>query len=84
MPRQLHVIAGEIIKTMRSERPDWQQRYYSAVPYIKALTQLETVDQDYGFESADMIIRYLLGNLQTWRGETARRIKAELKEIINA
>jgi len=29
-----------------------------------------------------MIVRYFLSNATTWRGETARRIKAELKQML--
>ena len=29
-----------------------------------------------------MIVRYFLSNATTWRGEDARRIKAELKALL--
>jgi len=73
--RDLFIIAHEIMY-------DWQKPFYGAVPYIKALYQLKSIDDYYGMDSADMIVRYFLSNATTWRGETARRIKAELKQML--
>jgi len=73
--RPLYVIAAEI-------RKDWKNVYFAAVPYLKALHQLNSIDDMFIMEPADMIVRYFLGNATTWRGETARRIKAELKDMI--
>jgi len=33
-------------------------------------------------EDAEGILRYFLANSGTWKGETAKRIKAELKAIL--
>jgi len=74
MPRPIYVIAQEI-------RADWTEPYYGAVPYIAAMYQLNSVNDCYGVESATSIIQYFLVNAKTWRGETARRIKSELKEM---
>jgi len=58
---------------------DWKNPYFGAVPYLRAMLALETMSDQYGHDDADMILRYFLSNATTWRGETARRIKAELK-----
>ena len=63
--RYLSDIAREIID-------DWKNVHFSAEPYLVAMTQLKTVDDNYGEEGADMIVRYFLGNARTWRGEKAR------------
>ena len=73
--RPLHKIAFEI-------GTNWDNVYFGAVPYLKALHQLNSIDDMFIMEPADMIVRYFLGNATTWRGETARRIKAELKDMI--
>jgi len=73
--RDLYIIAAEI-------RKDWKNVYFAAVPYLKALHQLNSINDMFIMEPADMIVRYFLGNATTWRGETARRIKAELKDMI--
>jgi hypothetical protein len=74
-PRPLHEIAREI-------RSDWHSPFYGAVPYLVAMYELQSMDDYYGMDSADMIVRYFLSNATTWRGETARRIKAELKQML--
>jgi hypothetical protein len=74
-PRSLRVIAAEI-------QEDWKRPYFGAVPYLSAMDRLETVDGRYYEDSAASIVRYFLANAGTWRGETARRVKAELKGMI--
>ena len=73
--RNLHTIAYEI-------GTNWDNVYFGADPYLAAMFSLTTMNDMYGMDSADMIVRYFLGNAQTWRGETARRIKAELKSML--
>ena len=38
--------------------------------------------QDYYFDSAESVLRYFLSNAQGWKGETAKRIKQEIKDIL--
>lgn len=73
--RSLHTIAREI-------RDNWKKPYFGAVPYIDAMFQLDSIKDNYGWDSAEDIIIRFLGNATTWKGEAARRIKAELKEMI--
>jgi len=72
--RPLFEIAAEI-------RKDWQKVYFGAVPYLDAMRQLTYITDDYYFDSGKTIVLYFLGNAQTWKGETAKRIKAELKAM---
>ena len=72
--RHIHTIADEI-------RKDWKKVYFGAVPYLDAMSVLHTIDDKYGEDSAKSIVLYFLANAQTWKGETAKRIKAELKKI---
>lgn len=74
-PRSLSVIAAEIRRT-------WPKPYFGAVPYLEALASLETVRDNYGCDPGDHIVRYFLANANTWRGDDARRIKAELKATL--
>ena len=55
---------------------------YGAVPYVEAMLSLNSIDDWFYQDSADSIVRYALSNLQGWRGETARRVKAELKSLL--
>jgi hypothetical protein len=72
--RPIHQIAAEIKKT-------WKKVYFGAVPYLDAMFSLSTIADEYGSDRAEDIIRYFLSNATTWRGEDAKRIKAELKKL---
>ncbi len=73
--RPLYVIAAEI-------RRDWQKVNFGAVPYLQAMEQLDSIDSYYFEDSARSIVAYFLANAGTWRGETAKRVKAELKGML--
>ena len=73
--RNLSEIAAEITT-------DWKKVNFGAVPYLRAMRTITSIDEDYGFDSAKSIVRYFLGNAGTWRGENARKIKAELKSML--
>ena len=63
-------------------RKNWAKPKYSAVPYINAMLQIESVDGMFGADtSRDVVTRFLI-NASGWRGEAAREIKAELKRRI--
>ena len=61
---------------------DWRNPYYGAVPYIRAMSELESISDHYGADSAASIVAYFLANAQTWRGPVAREIKAELRAVL--
>ena len=73
--RPLHEIAREI-------RKDWKNVHFGAKPYLDAMVSLDSVNDNYGWDSGKTIVLYFLGNASTWRGETAKRIKAELKAMV--
>jgi hypothetical protein len=73
-PRPIYVIAEEI-------REDWKKVYFGAVPYLDAMLSLKSIDDTYGLDPAKEVILYFLSNASTWRGDTARRIKKELKAL---
>lgn len=79
--RPLHQIAREI-------RRDWSASkggiYFGAVPYLDAMQTLDSIKDEYGLDSGDSIVAYFLSNAGTWRGETARRVKAELNAMLKA
>ena len=68
----------DITKEIRS---DWKKPYFGAVPYLEAMDTLNSIEDNYYLDSAKSIVLYILANATTWRGETARRIKAELKSM---
>lgn len=75
--RSLHEIASEIQK-------DWTKVYFGAVPYLDAMKSLDSIHDNYYADDAKTIVLYFLSNATTWRGETARAIKAELKQLLKS
>ena len=68
----------------REIRAKWSKPYFGAVPYLDALAKVHTSDKNakYLFEQVKDIVPYLLCNMTTFRGADARRLKAELKDMI--
>ena len=73
--RPLNVIAQEI-------KADWKKMYFGAVPYVDAMQHLSSVDDAYGYNNGRYLVNYFLANASLWKGETARKIKAELKSML--
>lgn len=74
-PRLIHEIARDI-------RLHWTNVYYGAEPYLAAMETLYNIKDSYGLDSAESIITYFLANAGGFRGEHARRLKAELKALL--
>jgi len=74
--RPIYTIANDIAN-------DWGEKVnFAAMPYLQAMLQIRSVDEMYGMDSAESIIIYFLSNATTYRGDTARRLKNELREIL--
>jgi len=73
--RTLSQIAREI-------RNDWKKVNYAAVPYLDAMQTLNSINEEYYFDSGRSVVAYFLANAGSWRGETARNVKAELKGML--
>jgi hypothetical protein len=73
--RTLATIAREI-------RATWPNVNYAAEPYLAAMRTLNSVTDNYGYDDGKSIVLYFLSNAATWRGEDAKRIKAELKGLL--
>lgn len=74
-PRRICDIAAEIHRI-------WTKPHFGAVPYLSAMRSLGRPTDSYGCDDAKSIVLYFLSNASTWRGEDARRIKKELKDLI--
>lgn len=72
--RPLYKIAEEI-------KSDWKNVYFGAVPYLNAMRMMVDPADQFGMDSGRSIILYFLANASAWRGDTARRIKKELKSL---
>ena len=75
MARPLYEIASEIRKA-------WTKVSPYAEPYLEAMQSLNSINDNDYFDSGKSIVLYFLGNANTWRGEDARRIKTELKQMV--
>lgn len=73
--RPLFEIAREIDR-------DWKKISVYALPYLNAMYSLESVSSKYGLDSGKSIVNYFLANAGSWKGETARRIKKELNQMV--
>lgn len=73
--RPLSAIAAEITAS-------WKNVNFAAKPYMSAMRSLNGVDDNYGYDDARGIVLYFLSNASAWRGEDAKRIKAELKALL--
>ena len=77
MTRSLNTIAREI-------RSNWAKPYFGAVPYLDAMGSLDTMQDKFYYDDAQSVVLYFLANAATWKGDVARRIKAELKNMLKA
>ncbi|MFA6118187.1 MAG: hypothetical protein WC729_29640 [Sphingomonas sp.] len=75
-PRLVCAIARDI-------RKDWGVKInYAAQPYLNAMLEAETIHDDCGYDSMKSIILYFLNNARSYRGEKAKALKAELKQLV--
>jgi len=75
MNRPIYQIAKEI-------RRDWTKLSPCAKPYLDAMDSISDIQENYIADTArDVVLRFLC-NATGWRGETARRVKKELKSLL--
>lgn len=75
MARPLYEIAREIRNT-------WTKVSPYAEPYLEAMQSLNSINDNYYYDSGKSVVLYFLSNASTWRGDDARRIKNELKQMV--
>jgi hypothetical protein len=73
-PRSISAIAADITK-------DWKKVNFAAVPYLNAMKTLDKITDVYYADDGQYIVTYFLANAGSWRGDTAKAIKAELKKL---
>jgi len=75
-PRSLATIAQEI-------ESDWSKKGRGvspyARPYLDAMKTMGSITENYFHDSGVSVVLYFLANAGAWRGDVARRVKAELK-----
>ena len=75
MNRSISAIARDIKRV-------WVKPYFGAKPYLDAMMQLNTINDKYIFDSGESVIMYFLANASTFRGNDAKVLKQELKDIL--
>jgi len=73
--RPVYKIANEILN-------DWKAPYFGARPYLAAMLTINNELENYGQDTAKSIILYFLSNASAYRGDKAKQLKAELKNLI--
>lgn len=73
--RKIHEIASEIENS-------WRGVNYAARPYLDAMHEVSSLSDKYFYDDARSVVLYFLANAGTWRGDDAKRIKAELKAML--
>jgi len=71
---------AEIAQVITNE---WQPVWFGAVPYLRAMFELQDMSSMYMNDRADTVVLYFLSNAKTWKGDTARAVKAELRRRLN-
>lgn len=65
----------------REIRADWKPVNYAAEPYLAAMATMGAITENYYADSGHSVVLYFLSNARSWRGDVAKRIKAELKTL---
>jgi hypothetical protein len=73
--RPLYEIATEIYL-------NWFNVHCTAAPYLDAMRELSKLTDMYGCDEGKSIVAYFLCNASSWKGDTARRVKAELNAML--
>lgn len=75
--RPLYEIAAEV-------KRNWKPVNYAAKPYLDAMESLDKISDNYVADSGKSVVLYFLANAGSWRGDVAKRVKAELKAMAKA
>jgi len=73
--RSLSAIARDIKRV-------WVKPYFGAKPYLDAMSQLDSINDTYIYDDAKSVVMYFLANASTFRGNDAKVLKQELKNLM--
>jgi hypothetical protein len=60
----------------------WTKPYFGAKPYLDAMVHLNTINDKYYEDTAQSVVMYFLANASTFRGNDAKVLKLELKNLL--
>ena len=83
--RTFSAIAEEVLNLWKAQYGKclpWSLK--CALPYLEAMLECDTTNKDaeYYVDTVESVVLYFLANITNWRGDNARRIKAELKSML--
>ena len=73
--RPIYQIAQDIKNAWKNPSP-------YALAYLNPMLTLDSIEDYYFLDDAKSIIRYFLANAQGFRGEKARELKQELRDLL--
>ena len=73
--RPIYEIAQDI-------RKEWKKVNYAAKPYLDAMYSLNSIKDNFMFDSARSVVSYFLSNASSFKGEHAKELKQELKNLL--
>lgn len=82
MTRPIDVIAYEIIE-------DWNENSVKGIPntvkpFLNAMTQLNSIEDSYGYDSAEEIIKlFIINASRFYKTQNSKKYLDELKKIVN-
>jgi hypothetical protein len=72
-----------LFEIARDIRKSWGANvWFGAKPYLEAMGSLDRISDSFYADSGVNVVSGFLANAATWRGDDAKRIKAELKNIL--
>lgn len=85
-PKGLTMSERSISEIAREIKADWSKIgkgvNYAAKPYLEAMMSLNSISDSYGCDTGKSVVLRFLSNAASYRGETAKRLKAELKAMV--
>ena len=84
MSRPVNRIAAEITNIFLRLKRDRKGGSFliHSWPYLEALLEMDSFSGLYGLEERSMIGWRFLDNVAMWRGDDARRLKAEIRTLL--
>lgn len=83
--RPIHEIGREILRVWIKEcGAKYQEKYFYALQQREAMESLTSINDNFHADSGRGVVASFLVNVTTWRGEDARRIKAELNKLLKS
>ena len=72
----------EIAEEIKQDWPAARDPRHPAGHYVKAMSDIRYITDNYFCDSARTVVLYFLSNAGSWRGAVARKVKAELRALI--